>query len=162
MKSVPVEALLGPHVLDAVDYMRPSELDGYVELMEVQRAAAEARGEYVSYNASDLDNAQHILFRLDGVVYMAVEDPQDGYRSSMKDLFVTDGGMTNVFPPCSVIGRMMENSDSYGGQNEIVQFLDCTTGAVVLEVGTASTDDYYPSFVANFQPGNMAGNKEKK
>lgn len=44
MKSVPVEALLGPHVLDAVDYMRPSELDGYVELMEVQRAAAEAAG----------------------------------------------------------------------------------------------------------------------
>lgn len=163
MKTAVLEDLLGEHVLDAVDFMTPSDLEGYTEMMEAQRAAAEARGEYISYDAAEMDRAQHCLFRLDGVVYMITEDPQDGYRSSVKDLFVTDGEMTNVFPPCRVLGRKKPDSDTYGGgKNDVVEFIDLETGLAVLEVGTDAVDDYYPSFVANFQPQNMAVNADKK
>ncbi len=50
-------------------------------------------------------------------------------------------------------------------QPEKTPFQDCSftpgpwrVANVVLEVGTDNSDDYYPSFVANFQPENMATN----
>ena len=40
-----------------------------------------------------------------------------------------------------------------------LELLDCKTGKTVLEVGTENTDDYYPCFVANWSPENMACNQ---
>lgn len=51
------------------------------------------------------EDANTIRFRLDGNVYVAVEDPNDGYRSSMEHLFIDDTGkspMKNVFSPIEV------------------------------------------------------------
>jgi hypothetical protein len=39
--------------------------------------------------------------------------------------------------------------------------LDVTTGKVVFEVGTEDIDDYYPGFVVEFNPENMAINQRK-
>ena len=44
-------------------------------------------------------------------------------------------------------------------ENDVLELLDCKTGKTVLEVGTENTGDYYPCFVANWSPENMACNQ---
>lgn len=100
----------------------------------------------------------HCTFVLDGKTYTAVEDPSDGYRSSMEHLLVGGSECTNMFPvPCYVIARFKERSDY--NRCDILELFDIFTGECVLEVGTSNTDDYYPSFVASFDPKAMAANK---
>lgn len=60
-ENVPFESLVGIHKLDAVD-----------------RASEPREDEW-----SGIGSAQCLRFRLDGKVYVALEDPEDGYRSSM-------------------------------------------------------------------------------
>ena len=100
-------------------------------------------------------------FRLDGVVYMAAEDPDDGYRSHMRDLVVDDSAnMKNVFPSIEVLARhRTEQKTSYSTQeSDVLELVDTTTGEIVLTVGTENTGDYYPYFVANFVPASMVTN----
>jgi hypothetical protein len=133
-EHVSLEDLLGEGVLDAVDM--------YVE----------SRKQYGSH----YEDCQMVSFRLNDKVYVAIEDPSDGYRSCLEDLFVSTDPVTNVFPAVRVIGRMKEHS--HYGQNEILELVDAVTGGVVLEVGTENSDDYYPGFVGSFSPENMATN----
>lgn len=99
-------------------------------------------------------------FRLDGVVYVAIEDPSDGYRSSMRDLFIpNDKTVKNVFPAIEVVGKH-RTVGSYSGKDDVLELIDAVTGKVVLEVGTDNIDDYYPGFVASFHPENMATNAD--
>lgn len=44
-------------------------------------------------------DCQFVKFTLDGVHYMAVEDPDDGYRSRCRDLVVSDKPPRYSFPP---------------------------------------------------------------
>lgn len=131
-----LQELTGKHTLDAVDFSQ------------------ESRKRWTD----EYEDCQVCRFRINGTVYAAVEDPDDGYRSSMRDLFVDkEAKLQNVFPPIEVVG-VYRTKGSYGYQDAILELIDLTTGKVVLEVGTASCDDYYPSFVASFHPGNMATN----
>ena len=91
-------------------------------------------------------------FVLDGVTVVAVEDEDDGYRSFLDEVRVESGGVSNLFPPCSVIGQMDE---------EILVFVDEDTKKTVLRVGTDNSDSYYPYFVSEFTPENMAINKNR-
>ena len=142
LKTVSLDDLVGEHQLDGVDT--------YVEKIK-------------SYG-DELKDANVIRFRLDGIVYVAFEDPSDGYRSSMDKLIVSPSPeMTNVFPAISVVAKKKANDEGdYGAVNDTLQLVDVVTGKVVMEVGTDNTDDYYPSFVSNFQPENMAVNHDHK
>lgn len=107
------------------------------------------------------EDASCIRFCLDGVNYTAIEDPDDGYRSSLGALGV-GGAITNTFSPITVECRHLHQkprdwSDGFD-QCDILECIDVVTGKVVLEVGTDCTDDYYPSFVSCFSPENMATN----
>lgn len=109
---------------------------------------------------SENDVAQTCTFVLDDVVYTAIEDPSDGYRSSLSALEV-GGECSNVFTPCFVSCRYRTeygDGDS-DGRCEILVMTDIFTDEPVLEIGTSRTDDYYPSFVAIFRPEAMAINK---
>lgn len=97
-------------------------------------------------------------FILDGRTYTAREDDNDGYRSAMRDL-VEGGEVKNVFPPQRVLCSLQTEGE-YGGKGEILVMRDVVTGKEVLQVGTDNMDDYYPSFVANFRPENMAINSQ--
>lgn len=133
-----LNGLAGKHSLDAVDF---------------------STEQVPAYEGADyFEDSQVCRFRLNGTVYVAMEDPSDGYRSSMRNLH-TDAAakMVNVFPSVEVVGRHRELG-RYGDQDDILELIDVTTGKVVLEVGTVSVDDYYPSFVASFHPENMASN----
>lgn len=135
IKDVSLDDLVGEHVLDAVDTFI----------------------EKVKRYGDTFEDAEAIRFRLDGVVYTALERPDDGYRSSLERLFVSpDEEMKNVFPPIRVLAKKKDN-DSYA-VNDTLQLLDLKTGLVVMEVGTDNSDDYYPSFVSAFFPEHMATN----
>lgn len=133
--------LVGAHVLDAVD-----------------EAAEKVGGD--SYDRDEVANV--LRFRLDGVIYVAREDPSDGYRSSMRDLLIGAGDMTNVFSPCAVVATHATEARGCYGKCDLLTLFDCKTGKEVLVVGTSDIDDYYPSFVASFNPQNMAANAEAK
>ena len=128
--------LLGKHTLDAVDFYE-QEIEGFLGCIE---------------------NCSVCRFRLDGVVYVAVEDPEDGYRSCMRNLSTADpDSMKNVFQSIEVVGTMKADGPFSVG-NDVLQLIDAVTGKVVLSVGTENADDYYPCFVADFQPSAMAIN----
>lgn len=127
--------LVGEHMLDAVDFSN----------------------EQVKTWGEHFEACQVMRFRLDGKVYTATEDPSDGYRSSMNEITVGDWPMTNVFQPVRVVGRHRTVYE-YGGSSDVLELIDVGTGKTVIEVGTDNDDDYYPSFVANFQPEAMTPN----
>lgn len=112
------------------------------------------------YYGDGYEDASVCRFRLDGVVYIAIEDPSDGYRSSMRELTVAnDATMKNVFPAIDVDGRH-RTSGEYGTEDDVLELVDAVTGKVVLEVGTDNVDDYYPGFVASFHPESMVTNAD--
>lgn len=101
------------------------------------------------------EDANACAFILDGKGYQAIEDPNDGYRSSMRSLRrVSVKAVKNRFEPIQVLCRH-RTEGRYGDTDDILEVLECTTGKTILTVGTSSTDDYYPSFVACWQPENI-------
>lgn len=128
-----------------------SDLCGAHALTGVEDAMIEVEG---SWRGKQTVNVMR--FVLDGKTYHAQEDPDDGYRSHCKDVMVDNTPVSNTFPPCRVLGRMRE--DSAHEQNDVLQLIDISTGKVVLEVGTGNTSDYYPYYVAAFDPAAMAIN----
>lgn len=135
MSTVTLESLVGEHLLSGVDFIKETE-----------------KGEYAG------DYAQLCIFELDGKVYTCKEDPGDGYRSSM-DSLIEGGTVSNRFSPQRVICSM-QTEGGYGRVDDILVMRDCLTGKEVLRIGTENTDDYYPCFVANFQPESMACNAQ--
>jgi len=135
IKQIDLGSLVGEHVLDAVD---------------LSTEKVERWGNY-------FEDANVIRFRLNGVVYTAIENPEDDFRSSLDKLFVSsDDEMRNVFPPVKVIGR--KKASSQWNANDTLELVDVETGKVVVEVGTDNFDDYYPMFVSAFWPENMITN----
>lgn len=125
-----LEALIGDHILTGVDFST-STIENF-----------------------DYGDASVMNFVLDGVIYTAVEDPEDGYRSSLGSLLVGAASeVGNMFLACHVTCKMRDGNDS-----DVLQMTDKKTGQVVLEVGTDHSDDYYPSFVSHFSPERMAPN----
>lgn len=101
---------------------------------------------------NDGQERQVLRFTLDGRNLEAVECPEDGYRSSLECVRETDTPPLKTFPAVGVIGRMKEPGPE---DDFILQFLHAETGAIIMEIGTASTNDYYPGFVAYFEPHSL-------
>lgn len=105
------------------------------------------------------DPANAMLFILDGVCYAAVEDPDDGYRSSCRSVLVVEDEalakklVTNRFNGVQVTARYSteDNCDSV--------ILTEVDGNDIVEFGTDYTDEYYPSFVAYFRPDKLRVNQ---
>ena len=131
-----LKALIGKHKLSAVDI-------GNMQIKE-------------RYGAG-FEDASCISFTLDGITYTAIEDPEDGYRSSMGTLNECNHVLQNQFPAIEVIGRMREKGE-YGQVDEVLELVSSENGQIVLEVGTTNTDDYYPSFLAWWKPELMPKN----
>lgn len=100
---------------------------------------------------SSYGDANRCTFIIDGVAYQAIEDPDDGYRSSLDCLLKCSAAdVTNTFTPIKVLGAMR------GGNADVIDFADVRNGKVILSVGTENTDDYYPWFEATWTPENIA------
>lgn len=135
---VEFKSLVGEHVLDAVD----------------------RSNETIKHEFYGSEQCEVIRFRLDGVVYVAMEDPEDGYRSCMRDLVTEESEMKNVFPPVRVMVRHRTDATHSGWPqvDDVLEFICIENGKEILTVGTENTDDYYPSFVGDFRPENMPVN----
>ena len=129
--------------------MELEDLVGMHELSGVDRGST--KGGYCD------EDCETIAFVLDGITYIAQEDPSDGYRSAMKEITVSSLEIKNRFNPQRVLCRMKDESqcESY----DVLEIIDIETGKVVLSVGTGNNDDYYPYWVAEFTPENMACNQ---
>jgi hypothetical protein len=89
-------------------------------------------------------------FALDGEVYTAVEDHDDGYRSYMETVVCELGFMTMVFPRhCLARVRVLDLSNT---DEEGYRLVDVDTGHVWLEFGTEHSDNYYPYFFFTYTP----------
>jgi len=132
-----LEDLVGEHELSGVDFGElPPDRDNY-----------------------QYESANTITFVLDGKAYCVTEDPSDGYRSSHRDIVETDTPVKNTFAPCRVVARYIDGPREYASDNDLLECIDVVTGKTVLLVGTENSGDYYPSYVANFSPENMAVNQ---
>ncbi len=98
-----------------------------------------------------------ICFFLDDMAYMVFEDQNDGYRSCAGPIFSAKTDAYDVIPNYEYINRdvvVRHVKDSrYGGDAaDIIEIIDVETAHVWLRVGTDNIDDYYPSFVAEWNP----------
>lgn len=105
------------------------------------------------------ETVSYVKFCIDGVNYMAVEDPCDGYRSYCSDLDISETPCKIQIPTTEVLCTMRPNDDRWGVNNDVLVLTDCETGLVVLEVGTANTNDYYPYCVMEWTPENLSCNR---
>jgi len=134
--------------------MELSDLVGLHELSGVDFAT-----ETLLQYGTHYEDCQLVNFVLDGKTYTAVEDPNDGYRSSMAEIKVTDFKVANTFEPVQVVGMMRVGR--FQGDYDVLDLVDVKTGKIVLSVGTDHTDDYYPTFVSDWQPENLVLNEVK-
>jgi hypothetical protein len=99
-----------------------------------------------------LEDCELINFVLDGETYTAIQDPEDGYRSAMKMILRSNVPVINTFVGQRVIPSLSDDG-------EILTLTDAVTCKPVLRVGTDRNEDYYPLWVADFMPENMAINQ---
>lgn len=100
-------------------------------------------------------------FKLGDVVFEAVENEDDGYRSMLQEVRVRDSEDGCVFfqQPVAIV-RMEETSDNGEESDSHYTFdgyrLIDTDGHVWLTFGTDNNDDYYPWFVCRYTPKAVA------
>jgi hypothetical protein len=111
----------------------------------------------VDMDSKDYGDSQAIRFTLDGKTYVAVEDPEDGYRSCMGELIEINESLPNTFKSQKVVGTMRDDTS-----DDVLDLIDVKTGKIVVSVGTSNTNDYYPWFTAEFNPENMAVNAKSE
>lgn len=99
--------------------------------------------------------AANICFTLDGHTYMAEENPEDGYRSSLDSVRTVAFVLPNAFPACRVRCEWPPVDADWKENTGLILFRSASTNKVILEVGTDYSDEYYPSFIASFRPENM-------
>lgn len=104
------------------------------------------------------DGEMNVLFCLDGVTYEAQEDPDDGYRSYMKELQVTEKRCTNTFPAQPVLCEWDCDQSGYA-DDDLLIIKDAENGLTVLKIGTCNTSDYYPWCEMEYTPENLSCNR---
>lgn len=134
MDTIDLKTLVGPHTLSGCD-IATEQIKDWGEM-------------YVSSGV--------IRFILDEKTYAAVEDPDDGYRSSLRYLHLSDAAVENQFPPVEVYARHRDRVRSeYGGSSDVLEIYNPSTGKIILEIGTDDEDDYYPGCVMGYYPENL-------
>jgi hypothetical protein len=106
------------------------------------------------------ETCETVRFVLDGKTYVAVQDPGDGYRSSMEKFFVSDDMVSNAFQATEVMATKRGSPDSYT-VNDTLELYDIANWKLVLSVGTDNTDDY-PQWVGEWIPENLHLNDGKE
>lgn len=107
------------------------------------------------------EDARVCTFMLDGDTYLAMENPDDGYRSSLSYVKKSDPLNKTIQYVCKnkIPSHFVYSVTSNDG--DVVDFVDKITNKIVLSIGTNFADDYYPCCVMSFCPENLAINKNK-
>ena len=107
----------------------------------------------------DLDfyGAESQAFKVDGVVFEVLEDPDDGYRSHMAGVLARSDRDYNFYdkPFARVQMKKISDDDWEKGAIEKMhgyRLVDVEDGHVWLTFGTEWYDDYYPMFRFEYKP----------
>ena len=128
--------LLGKHLFSGIEYGTMKHNNGYREEL-----------------------CEYVKFTLDEVHYIAIEDPEDGYRSCCDEFKISETAPTYSFAPVEVLCTMMPDG-SYS-HNDVLVLTDTITAEVVMEIGTCNTNNWYPYFYFTYSPENMACNRKE-
>ena len=107
------------------------------------------------------EDCGYIKFILDGVTYMALENPADGYRSYMEELKVVDEKCKIKLPDISVYCKHRSTTEG-NYEADLLEFYDEGNDKCFLTIGTENTDDYYPYCVLRYNPEKLAINSNTK
>lgn len=90
------------------------------------------------------------FFRLNDMVFEAVEDPDDGYRSALDTIRVanSDNLIFLKLPLAEVKICEASATQTFDGY----EIFDVETNHIWLTVGTQDANDYYPMFTFNYSP----------
>ena len=99
------------------------------------------------------DDCNTITIILDDIPLTFVEDPDDGYRSTLDRVFV-GGDVRNKFQPIAIHIEYSENSQDHS-ECQLLYGYDIKSNKECLIIGTDNTDDYYPLYVAEWKPENL-------
>lgn len=136
--------------------MELKDLVGRHLLSGLDSVQEEVENGYGGYN----DTVNVIRFVLDGITYKAIEDPDDGWRSYLGELNVSTEPVRFQFPPQEVECRMRPDTDGdWPESGNVLQMFDVFTNKIVLEIGTDTSDDYYPCCILHWYPQNLAINQ---
>ena len=138
------------------DHMELKDLVGKHKLSGVDMLNESIKGTWGEH----YDDCQVVRFILDGVTYSAIENPEDGYRSSMDEIRVDNGVVSNTFPEQEVLCVHVTKGE-YRGEDDILEFRNVNTGSVIMRIGTANVDNWYPGFVCDWNPEEIDINKDK-
>lgn len=114
------------------------------------------------------DEYNGYVIELDGVLYLAYEDPDDGYRSYSSLRPVAEGEsfeIHNRFEPQLVVSESCrvtidDPEDYFYEQDKQMFTLTNLRGGTVLEVTTDYSEDYYPVGWVKYHPEELPANLE--
>lgn len=87
-------------------------------------------------------------FKLDDVVWEAIEDESDGYRSLLETVkAVKEDDCTFSREPFATVKVVKVDTDYFEGYH----LVDIDGGHVWLKVGTNTSDSYYPCFIVQYE-----------
>lgn len=95
-------------------------------------------------------------FKLDGIIFKVLEDPNDGYRSMLGVIEYGEQSDSIFFR--EALGKIRIETyedmsrDEYNSGCQGYRFVDIEDGHVWLEFGTDNTDDYYPYMIFRHMP----------
>jgi hypothetical protein len=90
----------------------------------------------------------HNKFKLDDVVWEAIEDPDDGYRSCLDAVkAVKEDDCTFFHEPVATVKVIKVEASDFDGYHLVDK-----SGHVWLKVGTDTSDSYYPCFIVQYDP----------
>ena len=121
----------------------------------VHRHFSALKGATLDYFGAD---SSENAFKVDGIVFKVLEDPDDGYRSLLGAI---EYGEENnaIFFEMPIAKVRIETYDELSNDNSFhsertqgYRLIDLDDGHVWLEFGTDNTDDYYPYFVFRHYP----------
>lgn len=112
-------------------------------------------------------SASGCMLEIDDCVVFAFENPDDGYRSCCNEPLIGKGDTSygyradNVthlgYVPVEIeLWEFAQEGENHSGQCNGIRIKDTRNGATILLLGTDNTDDYYPSYVCDWQPQNLA------
>lgn len=133
-KEITLKSLVGAHVLSGIE-TGETEVNG--------------------------KEAECVWFELDGKTYEVAEDPDDGYRSYLGKINKVYKRCRYRIPDIPVICVLNDKDNESGEECEILEFKDAKNDNIILRIGTANTDDYYPYCVIEYIPENMSCNVKK-
>ncbi len=102
------------------------------------------------YDFFGVDNCR---MKLDGRVYEAMEDPDDGYRSYFGTIEIRDDAGVFFKTPLDRV-RLQEAAD---GADDFTgwRLVSVTDGHQWLRFGTQDISDYYPGFIFEYTPRSL-------